>query len=51
MPPETVTIVIRSEPGQSIPFPIRLRRCLKLMLRAFGLRVVSISQAAARGLP
>ena len=55
LPPDpegsTVVLTIRSEGSHGAPFEVRLRRCLKLMLRAFGLRVVSISQTAARGLP
>lgn len=54
LPPEgesTVVLTVRSEGTHDAPFAVRLRRCLKLMLRGFGLRVVSITSAAGRTLP
>jgi hypothetical protein len=47
-PPARFALVIRSEPlkpGEP-PIEIRLRRFLKLALRAFGLRCESITPAA-----
>ncbi len=41
-PAETYTVTLRSLPGYTAPVIVRLRRFLKVALRAFGLRCVSI---------
>ena len=40
--PATFTLTIRSEGHHVAPVAVRLRRCLKSMLRTFGLRCVDI---------
>src|SRR5580698_10228948 len=41
---ETYVLKLRGEPGHSAPADVRLRRCLKYLLRGFGLRVIEISE-------
>ena len=42
--PPTFEITFRAEAGDSIPAIIRLRRLLKVALRSFGLRCVTIRE-------
>lgn len=44
-------VTIRSDGEHPVPVEVRLRAFLKIALRRWGLRCVSISQTAARGLP
>ena len=45
----TYTLTLASAPGWSAPATVRLRKALKLLLRSFGLRVVSIVENPAVG--
>lgn len=50
-PCNVFTLTIRSEGHHLAPVAVRLRRALKLLLRSFGLRCVSIAQTINRGNP
>ena len=47
---ECRTLTLRDEPGEhhAAPVDARLRRCLKAMLRSYGIRCVSIGPAPRR---
>lgn len=43
------TLTIQSVPRHDVPADVRLRRLLKGMLRGYGFRLLSITQAPAKG--
>ena len=44
-PSERFTITVEAIPDRNWPAEVRLKKCLKSMLRSFGLRCVSVSPA------
>ena len=50
-PSPTYTLTLASAPGWSAPVTVRLRKALKVLLRSFGLRVLSIVEDSATARP
>ncbi|HET6324803.1 MAG TPA: hypothetical protein VFG04_08890 [Planctomycetaceae bacterium] len=42
--PEQFRLTIESSPGWSVPAVVRVRRALKVLLRAFGLKCVDLAE-------